>query len=694
VTGNLPKKFKRVASRYGFADAVYALKTFAAAMAAYYIALEWGMERPFWAVMTAYIVSNPLAGAALSKALYRILGTIIGASAAVFSVPLLVNAPELMVLFFALWLGVCVYISQLDRTPRSYLFLLAGYTAGIIGFPSVIAPDTVFTMASMRVQEILLGIVCGSVIHGLFPMRTVVSVLLEKIDAILLDSERWSIDALRGASDTQQSRDRHRLANDISELHQLSTHLPFDTARLLPRIQAVRALQDQLSMLLPLVTALEDRITVLQQDAPLPDALQDLLNRTADWLALGNCEQASALTPAVLIAQIETVMRVHCTDDSLRGLTIQNMLRRLEQLIKVHTHIRALDMQIRRPSRAPLSGTVKRLLAEAAPRSQHKDHAAAMRAGFNSFGVVVVSCAIWIATSWNEGQNAAMMACIIASLFGNSERPGPVMGVVFKTSCYGFILSIIYNFGVFPAITSFPILLLSLAPVFLVTGALMARPKTILHGTSFTLGFVGSLALSDSWHDDFTKIANMGLATVVGVGIAAVWSSLNASLIEMNTGERLLKASAAELADHSRASRRGDMQVWFSRMLDRLTLLSPRLSGEGGDGSAIEKAAISDLCAGAAIVELQNLRSDAPSAGQAALDNVLNQLSAYYKRRQKHMTVEPDAALQKAIDNALSQRFEPPAGRQTDDPSCPIRISLVGLRRSLFPQDSLMESTA
>jgi uncharacterized membrane protein YccC len=694
VSGIFGQKLERVFARFGFTDAIYSLKTFVAAMTAYFIALQWGMERPFWAVMTAYVISHPLAGAALSKALYRIAGTVIGAAAAVLSVPVLVNAPELLVLFFAFWLGLCVYISQLDRTPRSYLFLLAGYTAGIIGFPSVMAPENIFTMASMRVQEILLGIVCGSVIHGLLPTRTVVSVLLEKIDAIMRDSERWSIDALRGATDDQQSKDRHRLASDIGELHQLSTHLPFDTSRLLPRVRAIRALQDQLSMMLPLVTALEDRLMVLQADGPLPADLKEAVDRTALWISKGDCQISCALTPAALIAHIEALMRDYAHDGSMRGLVIQNMLLRLEQLVKVHSHCRALDMQIRHPSRAPLSAKVAQLIAAAAPRSQHKDHWSAFRAGLNSFGVVVVSCSLWIATSWQEGQNAALMASVIASLFGNSDRPGPVMGIVFKASFYGYILSLIYNFGVFPAVTSFPILVLTLAPAFLITGAVMAHPKTTLHGTSFTLGFVGSLALSDALHDDFSWFANMGLATLIGVGIAAVWSSLTASFFEMNTGERLLKASAAELAEHSIEKQRGGMQIWFSRMLDRMTLLAPRLTDRSSDERAIEKAAMSDLCAGAAIVELQNLRPDCPTRGRDALEDVLKYTSTYYKQRKKDLSALPDDGLRSAIDHALKQQFEPNVDGRNTDLLCPVHVSLIGLRRSLFPDDRLLEVAA
>ena len=120
-------------------------------MLAYYVALQIGLMRPFWAVVTSYIVAQPHAGAVRSKAIYRVGGTLLGGSAAVILVPTFVNEPFALSVALALWLGLCLYLSLLDRTPRAYIFLLAGYTASIIGLPSVDAPATIFDTAILRV---------------------------------------------------------------------------------------------------------------------------------------------------------------------------------------------------------------------------------------------------------------------------------------------------------------------------------------------------------------------------------------------------------------------------------------------------------------------------------------------------------------------------------------------------------------
>ena len=49
----------------------------------------------------------------------------------------------------------------------------------------------------------------------------------------------------------QKDRDRRELANDITQLRLLSTHVPFDTGNLRWTAGAVRAMQDQIAALTP-----------------------------------------------------------------------------------------------------------------------------------------------------------------------------------------------------------------------------------------------------------------------------------------------------------------------------------------------------------------------------------------------------------------------------------------------------------
>src|SRR5215813_5241543 len=193
------------------AEAVlFSVKSFAAAIIAYYISLRIGFAQPVWAVTTAYLVSQPLAGAVISKALFRLLGTFLGAAAAVVVLPAFVNEPLVLSFVLALWLGLCVYIGSLDRTPRSYVFLLAGYSASIIGFPSVLAPGNIFNTAVLRVQEIGIGIVTASLVHGTIFPRSVTNRLQRQVTATVERAEQCSGRSLAGSRDTVLDRERRR----------------------------------------------------------------------------------------------------------------------------------------------------------------------------------------------------------------------------------------------------------------------------------------------------------------------------------------------------------------------------------------------------------------------------------------------------------------------------------------------------
>jgi hypothetical protein len=62
-------------------DWFFALKVALAALLAMGIAFWADLPRPYWAVTSVYMVSQPLTGATTSKAAYRLYGTILGAIA-------------------------------------------------------------------------------------------------------------------------------------------------------------------------------------------------------------------------------------------------------------------------------------------------------------------------------------------------------------------------------------------------------------------------------------------------------------------------------------------------------------------------------------------------------------------------------------------------------------------------------------
>jgi len=71
---------------------IFAAKTTASGLIALLVAFTLNLDQPYWALLTVFIVSQPLqSGQVLAKSLYRIIGTVIGAGVALLFVALFIR---------------------------------------------------------------------------------------------------------------------------------------------------------------------------------------------------------------------------------------------------------------------------------------------------------------------------------------------------------------------------------------------------------------------------------------------------------------------------------------------------------------------------------------------------------------------------------------------------------------------------
>jgi uncharacterized membrane protein YccC len=685
---------KPLASR---TELLFSAKAFAAAMLSVYLSMRIGLPRPFWAMMTAYIVAAPSAGPTRSKGLYRAGGTVLGAVVVTFLVPRLANAPELLSLALALWIGGCLYVSLLDRTPRSYLLMLAGYTAGLIAFPAVNEPGAIFDIALARVEEILLGIACATLVHSLVLPQSFGPLLLARLDAAALDARRWIRDALADTGHAQRSAaDRRKLAADITELRLMSTHLPFDTSHLRCTGKAVNALQERLAQFVPVVSSIEDRLQALRDlDAhAVSDRWAALL---ADVAALTEGPDHAALDAqgAALRARIAALAPAvgegGAHAPAWTDLIELNLAARLHRLVDLCVETRALRRHIDAGIQGELRGNPQGKLPAAIrdlpglPASVlHQDRGLALLSAFAAVAAVLACCAFWIVTGWPAGAAAPMMAAVLCCFFSTQDDPVPFIKTFLVYTVYSIPVSAFYLLAVLPAVHHFETLVLACAPVFLVLGVLLARPATFGRAMPFLFGLCGTLALLDTRTADMVSFTNGMLAQVVGLTAAAVFTSVFRRVGAAWTARRILRAGWRDLAALAqlrtgRATAQPDaLSTFAARMVDRVGLLTQRLAVSGthagthGDLHAFD--ALRDLRVGLNMTLLQGLRGDI----KTALSPLLAQLGRHFARRPR---VEPDveARLLDALDGALRTVV----GQHADPTAL---AALTGMRRDLFPQ--------
>jgi uncharacterized membrane protein YccC len=664
--------------------ALFSVKCFVAAMLAYYVALRIGLNRPFWAVVTSYIIAQPLAGAVLSKAVFRLIGTVLGATAAVVLVPAFVNEPAVLSLALALWLGLCIYLAQLDRTPRAYVFLLAGYTASIIGIPSVEAPGAIFNSAILRVQEITIGIMSASLIHGAVFPRTVTAQLLRRIDTILADAGRWSVASLSGAREARLDLERRRLAIDVLELHQLSIHLPFDTARILPRVRTVRALQDRLSLLLPLASTVEDRLAELAHcPGGVPEPVSALVARIRAWIeadAAGPDREATA-EPLIAEARALEPLAQQVPEAGLvwRDMLLLNLLSRLAELVATLRDAHLLRDQVRSPSIRAVSPRVPELLAVTSGRPLHLDRGLAMRAALGTIATIALGCTFWIATAWKDGGGAVLIAGIACALFGGLDNPRAAIGRMQIGSTIGLVMSIAYGYTILPRVTDFVTLAAVLAPMLLLMGALMGKPATIAVGTGILIGFPQTVGLNATYIPAFGPAINGAIAQFIGIGFAMVTVGLFLTVGAEDRVARLVRAGWRDVARRARGHA-PDSGRWLSRMLDRVGLMLPTMAKTADPGQPLLDLLI-DMRIGFVAGELDALRRSATAEERALIAETLGGVGDHFGRLRPTRPVAPEPAILADIDRAVSVfACDGEPARRRDG-----LILLTSLRRNLFP---------
>jgi uncharacterized membrane protein YccC len=668
--------------RWGIDAAVFSLKSFAAAMLAIYLALLIGLDRPYWSFLTAYIVAQPLAGAVFSKALFRVIGTVVGAGAAVAMVPPLVNTPELLVLAISGWLALCVFVSLLDRTPRSYMFVLAGYSAVLIVLPSVDTPGQIFTVASLRVQEITLGILCGSLVHGVIFPRSVAAFLLTRVSTILKDAERWSHDSLALEPVPGVDAERRRLAADITELHQLSIHLPYETARTTPRVRTVRALQDQLSLLMPLGAAVDDRTVRLQAHGGLPPEAAALLVDTQAWLqTLDRDRDARAADAAALEARCAALEPDVHKGSSWHDLLLLSLLSRLAALIAAHRDCRELAEQLATLDRRPVTPRVAELLEGRRGRELHIDWVGAARGAIGAFLTLAIGSAIWIASGWADGSTAVMLAGVFLALFSAAPDPLLPLRSFFWGTLVATILGAIYGYAIMPRLDGFVQLAAAMAPPLLILGAMMHSPKWMGLALPTLLGLGSPLLIANKYTSAFASFVNGAIAQLMGVAFAILMARLLQSAGIDQAIRRTLRAGWADIAERSNLMTPPDVRGWINRMLDRIALLAPRLALSGRSPGKPLYDALRDLRTGVAIGELRGLRLELPPERAAPLTDVLRDVGDYYRRLEPYVDKPEDPGLLAHIDSALHAIAQDAdsAVRRTGT------LALVSLRRNLFP---------
>jgi uncharacterized membrane protein YccC len=660
----------------GIRPIIFSVNCYIATILTMFVAFSLDLKSPGWAMTTVYLTSQPLSGAMRAKAFYRAIGTFVGAAAMVAIVPNLVDAPELTTLAIILWVALCVFVSLLDRTPRSYMFVLSGYTAALIGFPSVLAPGTVFETSVSRVEEITLGVVCAAVVHSLIFPKSAFSAFEQKLRSTVAETRRWLADGLTQQAAPEVDMERRRIAADITELYLLGTSLRFDTSPHRLDIATIRAFDRKIVALLPLVSAIEDRLTLLRHIGPLDATLARVLADVQDWMKLdapGDPRRAEELKQACVLA-----MPAVGPQSSWADLVKVNLFVRMIELIDSWQACLGFTAYLADPAQPP-SVDIRAAAEQIEPKPMHTDPGIASLSALAAALAMGICAFFWIATAWPEGAGAIGFAAVACTLFASLDDPTPTIRNITILLALCIPIVILYQFVVLPAIGGFVLLCIVLGFVLIPAGLLMAIPAYAPIGLALALGFTVELSLQTRYTADLAAILNANSAFVLGGVAGLLVTRLMRVIGTQASARRLLRAIYRDLADLAAGRSRPTRMQWASHMLDRVALLlyrqprfEPRPQHEFAD-------ALEDLRLGVNMIETQSLAPTMSKPAQDALATMFAGLAGHFRALARGRVAQLGDDLLQKVDIAISEVTACTAATH----ACVAAV--VGLRQTLYP---------
>ncbi|CAD9195318.1 FUSC family protein [Acinetobacter bohemicus] len=557
-------------------DWIFATKTFVAGILALYIAFSLNLAYPIWAIGTVFVIANPYSGMTSSKSIYRLLGTLLGAIVSIAVTPFLINTPMLFTLFLASWVGFCLYISMLDRTPRSYVSMLAGYTTVIICYNVVYYADTVsiFDMALGRFLEITVGVVCSAIVTTtIFPMhigpavQSRVAKTIQDIkalfDQILLDQKQLdNYNQLLG-----------NITRDASDIHVLAVHLSYEKSKLQGMTKPLQEMLHQLTMLVANLVAMSERMKQLDQiEMTYRENLKAVHAHIAEFLHDHHEIKAQELNflPSQFESDFAALVASAPPEQQLilNGLKmdIRHFIQNVRAVKLIWQRIQQGDDALPE-SMTPLTTTYPSL---------HRDHGVAVRGGISAFLIILIATAFWILSGWKAGFMLAEMAAISACILTAMDNPVPALKLFIRANIYSAVVVFIYAYGVFPHVTAFWELALVLAPFSIFCLMLFPHPPLAGLGLPLLMSSIMGLNLQNRYMLDQIAFFDASIGAVIGLIISVYIIHIVRAMSPDMTVQRILALHYKAVRTALYLPYGADFKKHLRSMLDRIGVLNSK----------------------------------------------------------------------------------------------------------------------
>ena len=634
-------------------DLIFATKTFIAGMLALFVSFELDLINPMWSIGTVLIIANPYSGMVSSKCVYRVIGTMGGAVVALTLTPHLINTPWLFTVVLSLWVGFALYVSLLDRTPRSYAFMLAGYSTAMIVFNAITYIDqyNIFDIALARVIEISIGVISSAVVSATILPMHIGSAIKQRVIKTLKDTENLFANLL--TADPQQNNTQllATITRDTTDIHALAVHLSYEKGELHGMTKPLQEMLHQISMVVANLVALSERIKQLQELRFIEthsEKLQQLSAHVVHFLEQKDLiiDENILQLPDEFESDFLSLMESASTHQQV---LVAAMKMDVRHFISNVLAVKVLWQRIQQGNKE-IPDNITPMTTKYP--SLHRDHGVAIRGGISAVLITFIVTGVWIISGWKAGFMMAQMGAVTACILTALDNPVPVLRIFIWGSIASAVLVFVYAFGIFPHVTTFWELGLVLLPMFLFAVSMMANQMLMPVGMVLGINTMMGLNLHNAYSMDAVSYLDGSFAMILGVLVSLVVIDVVRAMSPDTSASRIL-------ALHYRAMRQAiylpyglDFKVHLRSMLDRIGILNSKVVQSSEIKTSIHQALIES----SSIVDLsrlQELANLSPQNSELAhhIGNLQQNLDELF--RAKENDVDNTAALVEQIHRGL-----------------------------------------
>ncbi len=508
---------------------VYIFKVLFAAFLTLWLAMRLELPQPRTAMITVFIVMQPQSGQVFAKSFYRFLGTLTGSAVMVALIALFAQNTELFLGSLAIWVGICSAGAARYRNFRAYGFVLAGYTAAMVGLPALAHPDGAFMAAVWRVLEISLGILCSTLVSAAILPQTASAAMRNALYQRFGVFALFVTDGLRGRSqrDAFEASNVRFIAEAVG-LEGLRSVTVFEDPHMRRRNGRLNRLNSEFMGITTRFNALHQLLERLRSSgadhvvAAIKPGLQDLAE-VLDGFSGRALTHADA---ARLVVELSTYKEgLPARVRRLRTIFQESHPSDAEQL-DFHTAYELLyrfvdDLHSYAQTHASLADHSHAREQWDEPFTPQTNWMASAASGIRAAFILVVLGSYWVATAWPSG---ATMTLIAAATVGLSAATPNPKRMAFQMACgtfLGALIGFVEMFFIFPWIDGFPLLCVMLAPVIVLGSFLTSRPQYAGVGLGLLIFFsTGSVPDNLTVYNPYAFI-NDYIAMVLGMLVCA-----------------------------------------------------------------------------------------------------------------------------------------------------------------------------